>query len=188
MEGQTGILELSEESPEEIAALLTWIYSGTIESELNAVNLWVLGDRLRLPSFCNEVMFLMMHTYGSPVEDGGQWLSANTVEYVYAQTSHGSLLRKFVTDVICGEGPLCDRAVVEYEEGDLESYLDNWHRLIYTGGDLVVDVATVSSFSADKGSFGNDPDAPYRWANHHKYMMDTKGIRPVEDFVNGVRR
>lgn len=188
IEGTNGNIDLPEESPDEIAAFLSWIYSGTIESKLNAVQLWVLGDRLRIPFLCNDVMYLLFNIYGSHVMNGGQWLSASTVEYVYAQTHEHSLLRLFVRDVLRGEGPLCDRALESHADNERERYIADWNELIYAGGDLVVDVATVSSFKADHGSEDVSEDAPYLYQNHHKYLMDTKGTRPVEDFVNGIRR
>lgn len=190
-EGESSIVELPEELPEEIVAFLAWIYSGTIESNLNVVNLWVLGDRLGSPLFCNDAMYLFMNTYGSTLSEGGQWLSAKTVDYVYSQTSENSALRCATRDVLRGEGPLCDRALAAHPNDD--HYETEWSSLIFRGGAIVFDVATVSSFSNDNsiakdGSGLYYPEAPYLWVNQHKYLMDTKTTRPIEDFIKGIKR
>lgn len=181
-EGETNIVGLPEEAPDDVVAFLAWIYSGHIECDLNAARLWTLGDRLRSPEFCNDVMYLLMDTYGSYTHDSGQWLSAATVDYIYSHTTEESALRRFAKDDIISDGPLCERAL--REQSDKEEFKEEWIELIRRGGDVVVDVAMVAGFSNDK----DNEEAPYISANQHKYIVNTKGTRSIEDFVNGVKR
>lgn len=181
-EGETNTVRLPEEAPDDVVAFVAWIYSGHIECDLNAARLWTLGDRLRSPDFCNDVMYLLMDTYGSYTRDSGQWLSAATVDYIYDHTTEESALRRFVRDNIISDGPLCERALKE--QSDREGFKEEWIGLIRRGGDVVVDVAMVAGFSNDK----DNEEAPYISANQHKYIVDMKGTRPIQDFVNGAKR
>lgn len=60
-----GTITLPEEQPAAIKTLVTWIYTGRISSELIHEELWVLGDKLRVPEFQYAVMFLMFDKYSS---------------------------------------------------------------------------------------------------------------------------
>jgi len=51
VEAERGEVELQDVNFEHLKAYVGWIYTGTIESEVSAEELWVLGDRLLSPEF-----------------------------------------------------------------------------------------------------------------------------------------
>jgi hypothetical protein len=122
---------MENEMPEAMSAFVSWIYTGRISTTCKVAPeaLWILGDRLRSPSFANEAMHLIFTRYL------GECLKADAAEYVYEHTSEGSKLRQFIRDLVLAEGPLescghpnCDQDAKLKEE---------WRKLIRRKCDLV---------------------------------------------------
>jgi hypothetical protein len=178
VEAASTTLELPEDAAEDIAAFVTWAYTGHITSP-RLIELWVLGQRLQSPKLSNDCMRMMFNKYWE------SWMVAEEARYSYENTMEGSKLRQFIKDLIQAEGPLCEECV-RYFEGDKiqrSSFQEDWKTLIKEGGDLVFDVVK-------DGSFGNKKDSgycPYFKGNQLKYLLEVTG-RPIEDFIAGKMR
>jgi hypothetical protein len=105
-EANSETIELPAKAPEAIVALLSWIYSGTIESDLPPEYLWILGDRLKIPKFCNAVMTLLFGIWGCSPEEGGHWISAPTTDFFYRHTNKDITLQCFINHIIESDGYL----------------------------------------------------------------------------------
>lgn len=113
----TGEVILPEESPDVVGAFISWLYTGCIiwdgeaverqfdepysEGIPPAVGLWVLGDKFLSPQFTNAVMDSIIAHFA----DNGV-LEAKTAEFAYENTIDGSKLRRFIKDLIETEGPI----------------------------------------------------------------------------------
>lgn len=171
-------MELPEDSSGEIEAFVSWVYTGYIETDTCAEKLWVLGDKLRSPAFCNDVMYLLFNTYGAcPRSKNGQWISAATAQFVYENTLETSALRCFISDLIKSDGPFCKLAIKT--QSDFEAFKMDWTRLLCQGGPIVLDITL-------QGSFCNHNDyvnSAYHFGNQHKYLVLVDSSRSVEGFV-----
>jgi hypothetical protein len=58
------LISLPDEVPDGIGTFISWVYTGRISSTLTLQALWVMGDRIRSPSFPNDIMSLMFDYYG----------------------------------------------------------------------------------------------------------------------------
>ena len=175
VEAASTTLELPEDTAKDIAAFVTWAYSGHITS-FRLEELWVLGQRLQSPKFSNDCMRLMFNKCRV------FWMEAQEARYVYENTIEGSKLRQFIRDLIQAEGPLCKRCV-EYFEKENTQANEDWKTLIKEGGDLVFDIVKDGSFG-DKKYIS---DCPYFKTNQHKYLLEVTG-RPIEDYIAGKMR
>jgi hypothetical protein len=143
VEAASTTLELPEDAVEDIAAFVTWAYTGHITSP-RLEELWVLGQRLQSPKLSNDCMRMRFN------KSSVRWMEAKAARYVYENTMEGSKLRQFIKDLIQAEGPLCEECVESNDREDTQ-YNEDWKTLIKEGGDLVLDVVK-------DGSFGNQKD------------------------------
>ncbi|KAL5326787.1 hypothetical protein ACEPPN_004476 [Leptodophora sp. 'Broadleaf-Isolate-01'] len=156
-----GVIRLPEESKEGIYTFISW--------------LWVLGDKLRSPKFCNEVMCFIIGMYGNSSKDGGRWLSARSMDFIYEKATETSSLMLFARHLLRAGGPLCPRAIRDETKFTKDgAYEKDWRELIKRGGDLVLLIAFETSFFQDGlCEFLDDKEAPWTLANHKKYMLPT---------------
>lgn len=130
-------------------------------------------------------MYEMFDLYG---ELGDSWMSARSAEYIYEYTSKGSILRKFVNQLIITGGLLCSRVISAQKEPEkYKAEWAEWKALIEKGGELVSDV-TLKSFSRDLHQRADGySETVYLPQNHAKYPFPLTG-RPVEEFLEGKTR
>ena len=160
-------IEVRNEKPAAIKVFVSWLYSGQfLPSPFDLFELWLLGDRLRSPHFCNEVMHKL---FGKFVDE---MMYAEDYQMMFARTSPESKLRQFCRDMILAEGPLADDLSDERRAG--------WEELVKQGGELVVEVALRGSFFQEL----KYENAPYYWKFHHRYLEPIT-TRPIEDFIAG---
>ncbi|KAI9050172.1 hypothetical protein LZ554_006313 [Drepanopeziza brunnea f. sp. 'monogermtubi'] len=185
-------VKLSLERPEAIAVFLTWLYSGQLECDISGEELWALGDRLRSPLFCNEVMASSLADQLSPTQQHllyaayahrDNWMTAQSASVAFAQAP-GSLLYEFVCDYLRIQGPLCAAALLCHDEHGTtrELYEGDWDRLIAGGGDLVLFVAKHDGFVYDSG-----PELPqYATDNKQEHYLLDEHHRSVDAFLEGI--
>ncbi|KAH9222774.1 hypothetical protein DL95DRAFT_502186 [Leptodontidium sp. 2 PMI_412] len=145
-----GVIRLPEESKEGISTFISWVCSGQIRSSVCAEELWVLGDKPRSPKFCNEVMCFIIGMYGNSSKDGGRWLSARSMDFIYEKATETSSLMLFARHLLRAGGPLCPRAIRDETKFTKDgAYEKDWRELIKRGGDLVLLIAFETSFFQD---------------------------------------
>ncbi|KAH6682038.1 hypothetical protein B0J14DRAFT_458303, partial [Halenospora varia] len=94
-------IELPEEDPAVMTILIKWLYTGQLftpdllslghsTASVPLEELWVMADRLLIPSLSNHVMHEICKWCVN------QCIEAETAEYVYNNTAKGSKLRQFV--------------------------------------------------------------------------------------------
>lgn len=105
---------------------------------------WILGDRFASPAFCNAVMFHLFKIYSND----NIWLTARMAENVYSVTNANSKVRLFVKALIATCGPLSPRSLAF----NTKEFLEEWNALIHRGGEIVLDIKSISSFSDDDPS------------------------------------
>ena len=69
-------------------------------------------------------------------------------ENVYSLTNANSKLRLFVKALIARRGPLSLRSLA----ANTREFKEEWNSLIERGGEIVLDIARISSFSNDDPS------------------------------------
>lgn len=144
---------------------------------MGAEELWVLGDSLLSPTFCNDVMYLIFDIYGY----GSSWLNAESADTAYDQTPKASALRKFVGDLMNAHGPLCPRAIEDEKERTKDGgYERDWYAVIERGGELVLQMAKVRGFKDDE--FIKRGGNPYNIWGKEQYILYIE-LSPVEGFV-----
>lgn len=115
----------------------------------------------------------MFDKYGTP--ETTHWISAANAEYAYDNTANGSLLRKFVRNLVVSDKPLSRRAISDKK--DPETMKSNGRGC----GDIVLDVALESSFSNDRRHV---VDGPYQPLEQSKCPLPIIG-RSLEGFIKG---
>ncbi|KAG9248772.1 hypothetical protein BJ878DRAFT_286807 [Calycina marina] len=165
---------LPDDDPAELEVFITWMYTGHIaNSTVMCAKLWVLGNRLISPLFCNEVMHTLF-TKHYQIR-----LTAEEVDYVVENTAEESKLRKYVKTLILTDGPLrgCK------EENPRTAEFRDWLRLIEAGGPFIANIAAFHSFSKE----GDFPDRPY-FNGEHEHYLEPATARPMNDILAGRRR
>lgn len=109
-EAEQNEIELPEEDEKDLAAFVHWTFTGDVLTShedmrkikypdvIIPVRLWILGDRLLAPKFCNDSPHVLCHAIDGP--------SATVVEYVYSNTAANSLLRKCIAARVKADGPI----------------------------------------------------------------------------------
>lgn len=178
-ETSTSEIELPEEDEKDIRAFVLWTYTGDISvshEELRktkfsfkvSVRLWVLGNKILAPNFCNEAMHAIYKFSYAYVT------RASHAEYVYARAVENSKLRKYIIDVIAHEG--------DAKDSDRGS---DWVVLLAKGGDLAVDMVIAGAFKygcrACEAQYEKEPWDP---ENRVEYLKDCSGPS-AEDWIRG---
>ena len=106
---KTMTVTLPEDEPDTFATFLRWLYSDTIDvSEqknpfTRVVRLWVLADRLQIPTLKNKAMRLIPAAY----QRQNLWsMTTATVNWLYSNTTAGSPMRRVFVDLAVGKASL----------------------------------------------------------------------------------
>ncbi|PVH71819.1 hypothetical protein DL98DRAFT_89834 [Cadophora sp. DSE1049] len=106
VEGQTQELDLTETSPFIFGTFVNWLYTqkiinrtGKLPSCLSLSVLWILADKLLVPSLQNQALSLLN---ARRVLDGTR-LDSTMFNYVYENTASDSPLRRYIVDA-CSKG------------------------------------------------------------------------------------
>jgi hypothetical protein len=141
IEAKKHLIEMPEETEEQMETIIGWMYTGQLESTLEAGGVWAVADKLQIPGLANEAMYFLFDYYREIRID------AMNAKFAYENTGEGSRLRNFVRDLIIVDGPL-SAAVDEGVTEPASEFREEWHSLIKDGGELVLDIAKAgSSFS-----------------------------------------
>lgn len=178
-------LQILDEDPIGMDAFISWAYTGQISGTrtFGLMQEWVLADRLRAPSYANEIMHLLFTLYGA---EDVRYMKVEEARYVYDHTHEQSKLRTFVRELINTHGALSDEGL-EFEkiregrnEAALTKYESDWRALIHSGGDLVLDITAASSFCEAK----EGGHSPRIYQNHEKFL-GAVSTRLVNVFLEG---
>jgi hypothetical protein len=179
IEAKKQLIDMPEETEEQMETIIGWMYTGLLESTLTAGEVWAVANKLQIPGLANEAMYFLFDYYQTKL------IEAEHARFAYENTGEGSILRKFMRDLIITDGPLSAYPYHDLKE-QAPKYKEAWHSLIKDGGDLVLDVVTAgSSFSNNE-----DPDGkscPFHYDNQDEYLLPIT-TRPIEDFVAGKNR
>lgn len=112
-EGRDKCMDMPEDDPAAFAALVSWVYSGSLEcgcdsesqdsiineseDELLWCSLWVLADKINCDSLANAAI----HTLRNCLyyrEHREQKICAKTIEFVYSNTMENSALRNVIVE------------------------------------------------------------------------------------------
>ncbi|KAE8451239.1 hypothetical protein EG329_004403 [Mollisiaceae sp. DMI_Dod_QoI] len=142
-EGGTKMIQLPNEDPSAINAMITWFYSGyNIDAVCTAEELWVLGEKYQSPAFANAAMEMLFRTYDP---EGGEFMTAAAASYVDQFTKKDDPLRKFAIALIASSGPFCQKATKNLEpRKGADMFKADWKQFISEGGELIQDIAVLS--------------------------------------------
>jgi hypothetical protein len=179
IEAKKQLIEMPEETEEQMETIIGWIYTGQLESTLGAGEVWAVAEKLGIPGLANEAMYFLFDYCRQ------QWIRAAHARFAYENTSKGSMLRKFMRDLVITNGPL-SAAADRYFEEQASEFKEEWHSLIKDGGDFVLDIATADSCFSNHVQPDNKR-CPFHYENHDDYLLPIT-TRPIEDFVAGKKR
>ena len=163
-------LRLKEEIDGHIQSFVCWAYTGKVVPAFadqytnyrrRMFELWVLGDRLVAPKFCNDVMMTILTDF----DMNGPLISAAAARFVYDSTAKGSKLRLLLRDTIASGGPFA--TVSEYDEEEQ----NKWEELIEEGGELVSSICRAGGFS----NKAEESMQPWSKENPLKYLKECNG-------------
>jgi hypothetical protein len=145
IEAKKQLIDMPEETEEQMETIIGWMYTGLLESTLTASEVWAVANKLQIPGLANEAMYFLFDYCQT------QLIKAKHARFAYENTGEGSMLRKFMRDLIITDGPLSADSYHDFKE-EAPKYKEAWHSLIKDGGDLVLDIVTAGS------SFSNNED------------------------------
>jgi len=104
-EGETQTIDLEDVHPKVFALFVQWLHAQKAldnkaaeicPGSLILSNLWILADRLLIPTLQNEVIV----AYEKALVAYKKRPTETTLDYIYKNTTPGSLLRQYITRVV----------------------------------------------------------------------------------------
>jgi hypothetical protein len=143
-------IEMPEEKAYLVKAFVGWACSGFIHPTTpNTLSpesvfyeeLWVMGDKLQAPSFCNLVLQFLVHKWRI-----GK-LRPVSIEYVYKHTTKDSPLRRMLVQAVIFWSP----TLKKYERNSSKQTRSELKHMIAEGRNLAVDLVNKSILMLHKG-------------------------------------
>jgi hypothetical protein len=128
-EATSGVLHLPDDSPGAFACLARWLWTrdtglATEAPWMHLARLWVLADKLLIPSLCDSIMGVFAQKFRLI----GGCISPSTINYIFSNTSPSlngrrHPLRRMIVDLYAWGGSLRDvsHRMGEYDRGFLEA-------------------------------------------------------------------
>ena len=155
-------MELPEENPSIFENVHTWLYTKEIKSITNGedvpcnvnrlVELFIFGDKMGMPTFCNETIDLLIHAFEKENQVVAFFLAR-----AWENTSAGSPLRKLLV------------ATYVQHTNDLESFHAEFFPPMLACPDFLLDLA--KAYSARRG----DPPKKRHIADPCQYHQHAEG-------------
>lgn len=181
IEAQKSEIEMPTDNPIIVKMFISWIYSGWLPPSSEAVSLlalWVFGDKVLSPRFCNYIMLHLFSYYG---HGGGNALRAHDAIYVMERTTLKSKLREFIMETSHDRSPFNKR------DEDLKDHQRDWEKAVKNGGDIMVEFAKSGTFltkdDCDCLCMSCETKTPaWHSENHHMYLIAEPAEKKAKDW------
>jgi hypothetical protein len=120
--------------------------------------------------------------------DGDYNLEVKSVAAAYEVSFPSLKLRAYIKQLVLVDGPLSSQQMeyaADYE--DSRARVEDWGRLIRSGGDLVCDIIVTEGATFSQGGHFNYDNKPCYWKHQAQYLEPIT-TRPIQDFIAGKRR